>query len=199
MKKFGEYKFPQVWVSKKENSTTIDTNNYNHNYNTFELPNYFNSKTNDTTIIKIFIYYTFDDGNYRPSKCNSRYNYKKWKPNDNQYDRKILTIKIDNNTTIEDLKKYISYKTKHNLIAIDLFPHPELEKIVQQSKPKLTNKNHSKINNKIGAGVETFASNYLNIGKNNESIYNNKILQLFDNNFIFYICELVEMSSNGFC
>lgn len=103
-----------------------------------------------------------------------------------------MTIKINQNTTIDLIKKYISQKTGHPFIAIRLYPHPDYKKIID-SKSKSTNN----IGNQyLIHGNGTFASNYLSI--ETQKYFQNpddiSLLTNYDNIFRFYIAELHEMS-----
>jgi len=202
--KFGNFKYEKVWGIQ---NTTVKSNIFDSNPNNsnpgkqfeFELPNYQNNIMTEPDLIKIFIFYTFDDGYYRPKECEgTQYGFKKWKPNPNKFDIKILTIKIDKFTSINMLKKYISNKTSHPEVSIILYEHPTYKKILNQKKIEF-NKSKNKYNFSTPSGTETFASNYLGIMSEKKLPDDESILAKSSGNFIFYICELVELSQNGFC
>lgn len=177
IKKFSYPKYEKVWGLKNKNFMQDEKKSDGKNIllsQTFRLPNYYKNKVNDSQMIKIYLLYTFDDGTFLPSGCEKF--FKQWKPNNYSFDKKTLTLKIDNHTTIDELKKYISYKTGHNSLAIRIYPHPEYEKIIKHN------------------------DNVLNFSKLKLSVFDDEnILLHSDKNFKFFIAELIEMSSNGFC
>lgn len=98
LEKFGNFVFGHVWeISKKNENNNLDKNNLIE----FELPSYEKNIIKEPNMIKIFIFYTYDDGYFRPKECeNNIFSFKEWKPNQNEFDRKILTIQIDKSTSI---------------------------------------------------------------------------------------------------
>ena len=112
--KFGNFAFEKVWISTSKSEKPIK----------FELPKYENN-INKKNLIQIFIFYTYDDGYFRPKECNSGIyaGIKKWKPNTNKFDRKIITVKIDSKTNANIIKKYISHITSHPEIAVSIYPN----------------------------------------------------------------------------
>jgi hypothetical protein len=212
---FGNYVYPEIWLSdlKKENSKINNTNSnlpnppnpsnkttsINLEKEQLILPLYKDNIVSDLDIIKIFVFYSFDSGYSKPKEfLDGTWNFKKWKPNNNPLDRKILTYKITNkNITMEDLKIMISQKTGHPDYAIVIKPHPTYKKILDAyEKIKYDNSKTSSI--KINSCINTLADNYLGM----PNFYDSKKNLIFtpDNKaFKFFIAELVEITSNGFC
>jgi hypothetical protein len=168
---------------------------------------------NDPNTIKIFIFYTFDNGYSIPKETINNYlnntKFKKWRPNNLPLDRKVISVKVSQTTTKDDLKKFISEKTGHSHIGIQIYPHPIWKKILDaKNKIESTNNNNKNklnsglLNNFNSDGVPAFASNYLDITPDSytEKLrLENLILKPGDNTFKFYIAELEEITSNGYC
>ena len=162
-----------------------------------QIPKYDTSKDKGLDWIRIFIFYSFDDGYSKPNGIGKRYGFKAWKPNNLPLDREILDIKITSESNFDELKKFISEKTGHNKLAIDIYPHPEYAKLLESEIKKQEIKKSINI-----SGMETFAFDYLYTGPDHltEKIkYDNLIAKPFDKNYKFFIVELVEMTQNGFC
>lgn len=163
-----------------------------------ELPNYKENIITEPNTIKIFIFYTFADHEF--SKFKSKY------PDNLPFDKQIISIKVSDKTTLDDLINFISEKTGHNFMAIKLYPHPSWKKTLDTSEKVESRNNNNKsnfglLNNFNPTGVLTYASNYLNVFTDPEieKKKNNLVLKPGDNTFKFYIAELQELTSWGFC
>ncbi len=206
LEKYNNFKFGQVWEIISNVSNTTNPNINSVKPIEFELPDYEKNILPNLNYIKIFIFYTYDDGYFRPKECEGGpYSFKNWKPNPNEFDRKTLTIRIDKSTSINMLKKFITNKTSHPEFGIEFYPHPTYQKILNQKQlgdKKTQSKSKSKSNSNYlnPNGTETFASNYLAILPPEKKLPDDEsILEKSSGEFIFYICELVEITSNGFC
>jgi hypothetical protein len=212
--KFGSPVYREIWEnSNLDNIANNKLTNTDHNSRPqLELPNYKEHLTNDLNIIKIFIFYTFDNGYSIPKETINNYlnnfKYKKWRPNNEPLDQKVISVKVSQTTTLDDLKKFISEKTGHSHIGIQIYPHPTWRKILDaKNKIETSSNNKNKLNSSLlnnfnSNGVPTFASNYLDITPDpiTEKIrLDNLILKPGDNSFKFYIAELEELTSKGYC
>jgi hypothetical protein len=215
--KFGSPFYLEIWKNLNFNMKNYDKTNLSYQKDhpdnqdhiirpQLELPSYKEHLTTDPNIIKIFIFYTFDNGYSIPKELD-RISLKRWRPNNFHFDKKIISVKASQNATLEDLKKYISDKTGHNSIAIKLHRHPTWKKILDaknkvESNYKLNKLNNDLINNFNSKGISTFASNYLDISPDpliEKTRLENIILKAGDNTFKFYIGILEEMTHNGYC
>ena len=219
--KFGSPVYFEIWnYSKKSNSEIIKPNSEIIKPNSeiikpdivinniiseldlntrpqLELPNYKEHLISEPNIIKIFIFHTFVDGYSIPKDLENIANYK-WRPNDIPIDRKVISVKVYQTSTIDDIKKFISNKIKHNKFALNIFPHPTWKKILDAKSKVESNSNNNLINNFNSNGIQTFASNYLEIVPDPST--KNIILKPGDNTFKFYIAELFEMTEfSRFC
>lgn len=112
-KKFGEFKYPEIWNIKPK----------------IIVPDRINNRGIPTTDIKlkpyqigVFIYHIYHVG------CG----VKKWKPNNEKYDRKIMAFYCNEYTTIgsfnspvRSLKQMIADLTQHNVLGIRIYTHPD--------------------------------------------------------------------------
>lgn len=212
--KFGSPTYTEIWENYNFNNTTNNKLIYiDHNLRPqLELPNYKEHLINDPNTVKIFIFYTFDNGYSIPNDLTNNYlnnsKYKKWRPNNLPLDRKVISVKVSQTTTQDDLKKFISEKTGHYHVGIKIYPHPTWKKILDaKNKIETSNNNRNKLNSKLlsnfnSNGISTFASDYLDITPDpyTEKLrLENLVLKPGDNSFKFYIAELEELTSNGYC
>ena len=201
--KFGSFENKQVWnISKDTTHVLLNDDIKLDTLQKFELPDYKSNTVSEPNVIKIFLYYTFDNGYFTPKELlETNCYFKKWRPNEMEYDKKILTLKIDKNTTMNLLKKYIEHITGHAKIAIRLYPHPSYRQTLNTKQNFMNNMNtlNNKYNNNSINGCQTFASNYLNIINKVPDDDDKSLMTNTDNSFKFYIGELVEMTQNGFC
>ncbi len=203
---FGSMLYPEIWNcstitkntnkpdSKPEQNKTIISNS-KFNYPTYNT-NLFDNKNQ----IKIFIFYSFDDGNLQPfSEVKRRFDYKKWRPNDFKFDQKILTInETSNPISFNNVKKYIEKLTGHQDYGIEIYPHPEYQKIINANNKKntITNK---KSQFPFANDINSLSNDYLEVHKPVLLGDDLPINSSSNPPFPFYIAELVEITSNGFC
>ena len=128
IKEFGYPKYIQIWINfenKFLDCFILQTQTQTHTQ--LQLPDYNQHKTFEIDHIKIFIFYTFNDGYFLPEEL-CKIACKKWRPNNYPLDRQIISVKISKNTKIDNLKKIIFDKSQHNNIAIKIYPHPSWKK-----------------------------------------------------------------------
>lgn len=210
--KYGLPIYNDIWKNTNfKNINNIDDNNENDENNEnnendlkpqLKIPNYKDHITTSINIVKIFIFYTFDDGYSKPIELE-KIIFKKWHPNNLPLDSTIITINVNEFTTINDLKTYIFNKIKLKNIDIKIYPHPTWKKMLN-AKNKIEKRiNHTiKITNPNTILSNNCDSNYLDLNNfdiKNEQFTENKIFKKEDNTFKFYIAELVEMTYNGYC
>jgi len=193
--------YPEIWncstitknTNKSEPNKTIILNS-KFNYPTYN-PNSFDNKNQ----IKIFIFYTFDDGKLKPfPEVKRRFDYKKWRPNDFKYDQKILTISQNvNSVSFNDIKKYIQKLTGHQDYGIEIYPHPEYQKIIDATKKNTTTNKKSQF--PFANNINSLSNDYLEVHKPELLGDDLPINSSSNPPYQFYIGELVEITSNGFC
>lgn len=206
---FGSMLYPEIWncstTTKNTNkpelkpeSNKIVTSNSKFNYPTYNT-NLFDNKNQ----IKIFIFYSFDDGNLEPfPEVKRRFNYKKWRPNDFKFDQKILTInQTSNPISFNKIKKYIEKLTGHHDYGIEIYPHPEYQKIIDTTKKNIINKKDVYKNTQypFANDINTLSNDYMEVYKPELLGDDLPINSSSNPPFQFYIGELVEITSNGFC
>ena len=174
-KVFGELKNTKIWNIDKED----ENNNQKIEYKKQIFPSYKEYMANKPNIIKIYMFYNKD-------KIYNKSNF--------MHDKKIFTMEINKSTTFEQLKNIISKKVNDNAYAVKIYPHPVYQKILDEySKINAENKK----NTTILGGQPTFADDYLNVI--NKHKYDDCIWKQNDDAFKFFIAEVEEMTSNGFC
>lgn len=152
---FGAFKYPEIWFP-----------------NTLLMPSL---KTKIKPYhIGVFVYYTYDTGR----------GVRKWRVNENKYDRKIITCAVTPHMTVSALKELISKTTKYDKIATRIYLHPSSKFRIHDVYPK---------------AATTGYKNEAKSGWINELDSNIPLLTLLANSQNLLIAELEEMTSHGYC